>query len=97
MILFMYVCVIVLFVILSLIDIIQIRRLKRENNYIRNYMQSMDELYNEIRNRIEAVRRYRHDLAKHIQTLENLIKNREEGFAKQNIPDNMRGGVWAIL
>lgn len=49
------------------------RQMERENRFLQAYMMSMQELYHVVRQRIEAVRRYRHDLAGHIQTLEVLL------------------------
>ena len=49
------------------------REMERENRFLQAYMMSMQELYHVVRQRIEAVRRYRHDLAGHIQTLEALL------------------------
>lgn len=49
------------------------REMEQENRFLQSYMMSMQELYHVVRQRIEAVRRYRHDLAGHIQTLEALL------------------------
>ena len=51
--------------------------IQQENEMIQSYMTSMGELYVGIQNRIRATRRYRHDLAKHIQTLQRLLGQRE--------------------
>lgn len=48
--------------------------IERENQMMQSYMLSMREFYFGIQDRIEATRRYRHDLAGHIQTLEMLLK-----------------------
>lgn len=47
---------------------------ERENRLIQAYMVSLQSFYNMIQNRIELTRRYRHDLAKHIQTLEVMMQ-----------------------
>ena len=46
----------------------------KENQLIQSYMVSMQSFYEMIQERIEMTRRYRHDLAKHIQTLEIMLQ-----------------------
>ena len=59
---------------------IKMQEIARENQMMQSYLVSMESFYHMIQNRIEATRRYRHDLAKHIQTLEVMIQqeNKEE-------------------
>ena len=55
------------------------KRLQRENRMLKAYMDSLAEFCNEIQQRIQATRRYRHDLKGYIMTLEALIgKNQNE-------------------
>ncbi|MGN1166493.1 MAG: sensor histidine kinase [Lachnospiraceae bacterium] len=56
--------------------IMRTREMEAENRMKQAYMDSIQGLYDTIRERIEATRRYRHDLAKHIQTLEALLENK---------------------
>lgn len=51
---------------------------EQENQLIQAYMVSLQSFYTIIRERIEITRRYRHDLAKHIQTLEILMRQDEK-------------------
>ncbi|HIZ08041.1 MAG TPA: GHKL domain-containing protein [Candidatus Eubacterium avistercoris] len=53
--------------------------LEKENRLLSAYMDTAQEFYQEIQKRMEASSRYRHDLAKHIQTLESLLAQREDG------------------
>lgn len=53
-------------------------RKEQENQLIQDYMFSLQSFYTMIQNRIEMTRRYRHDLAKHIQTLEIMMQRNEE-------------------
>ena len=53
--------------------VMKTREMEQENRLMQSYMASMEEFYSGIQNRIEATRKYRHDLAKHIQTLEALL------------------------
>lgn len=52
--------------------VMQIRKNEQENQMMQSYMVSLQSFYGIIQERIEATRRYRHDLAKHIQTLEMM-------------------------
>ena len=74
----------VLFVILKAV---KMSEMEKENQLIQVYMNSMESFYAMIRNRIEMTRRYRHDLAKHIQTLEILMRREQAG----DIRDYMDG------
>lgn len=49
-----------------------------ENKQMQLYMISMESFYEGVKERIEATRRYRHDLARHIQTLEYMMKNEQD-------------------
>lgn len=67
----------------------KVREVEQENQMIQAYMGSLQSFYNMIQNRIEAVRRYRHDLAKHIQTLEMMME--QEGTDDmQEYVDNLK-------
>ena len=50
--------------------------LEGENRVLREYVDSAEKFYRTMQQRIEAVRRYRHDLAGHRKTLESLLKKR---------------------
>ncbi|WP_346908565.1 GHKL domain-containing protein [Faecalicatena orotica] len=75
---------VVLFVALIIVfKVMQTRELEQANHLMQMYMLSMQEFYSAIQNRIEATRRYRHDLAKHIQTLEHLLEKHGEAQEMQ--------------
>lgn len=80
-------CFIVVFVVILVIILLSMRtrEKERENQLIQAYMESLQSFYGMIQNRIEMTRRYRHDLAKHIQTLEVMME--EEG--NQDIAEYM--------
>lgn len=52
--------------------VLHTKQMEWENNKMQAYMQSMEELYSAMKDKIEVTRRYRHDLAKHIQMLETM-------------------------
>lgn len=52
----------------------KIQEKEQENRLIQDYMESLKSFYSIIQKRIEATRRYRHDLAKHIRTLEHMMQ-----------------------
>lgn len=64
--------VLLVFLLLSA-GVMKTREMEQENRLMQSYMASMEEFYAGIQSRIEATRKYRHDLAKHIQTLEALL------------------------
>lgn len=68
--------VLLLATLLLLIYGVRMKMLEKENSLLSAYMDTIREFYQEIQKRVEASRRYRHDLAKHIQTLENLLTER---------------------
>ena len=70
-----------------ILKVIRINEIEQENRMIQAYMNSMQSFYNMIQNRIEMTRRYRHDLAKHIHTLEVLSQQDQDN----NIQEYMDG------
>lgn len=72
-------CFVVVFVVILLIVLLSMRtrEKERENQLIQAYMESLQSFYSMIQQRIEMTRRYRHDLAKHIQTLEVMMEQEE--------------------
>lgn len=82
---------VVLFVALLIVfKVMQTRELEQENHLMQMYMLSMQEFYSAIQNRIEATRRYRHDLAKHIQTLERLLEQHGEAQEMQEYMEDLQ-------
>ena len=53
---------------------------EQENRMLHDYMESMKSFYAILQKRIETTREYRHDLAKHIRTLEYLSRQGDEGL-----------------
>lgn len=54
-----------------------------KNRFIQSYMVSLQGFYETIQGQIEETRKFRHDLAKHIQTLEVLMKEDEASDLQQ--------------
>ena len=70
--------VLLLITLLLLFNGVRMKMLEQENRLLSAYMDTAGEFYQGIQKRVEASRRYRHDLAKHIQTLETLLAGRED-------------------
>lgn len=70
--------VLLLATLLLLFNGLRMKMLEKENRLLSAYMDTVGEFYRGIQKRVEASRRYRHDLAKHIQTLEALLAGRED-------------------
>jgi len=61
---------------------------KSDNELMQLSLNEMVLLYNQIQNEIEATKRFRHDLNKHIRTLEHVMKTRQSQ-EMQDIYDDM--------
>ena len=61
-----------------------------ENQLMQSYMASMEIFYDGIQNQIEATRRYRHDLANHIQTLEACLVLYSDTEEMREYMDNLK-------
>lgn len=61
--------------------IMKIREMEQENEWMQSYLDAMQEFYLGIQEGIEATRKYRHDLAKHIQTMEKILEGRNLNYA----------------
>ena len=70
--------VLLLATLLLLFNGLRMKILEKENRLLSAYMDSAEEFYQGIQKRVEASRGYRHDLAKHIQTLETLLASQDE-------------------
>ncbi len=67
------------------------KQIERENHMLEAYMESLENFCNEMQQKIEATRRYRHDLKGYIQTLETLLgTNHENKVVKQYIEDQKK-------
>ncbi|MBO6047712.1 MAG: GHKL domain-containing protein [Erysipelotrichaceae bacterium] len=67
---------IVIIILMTIYYLIALRR-KNENELLEASMDDMMLLYNQIQNEIEATKRFRHDISKHIRTLEYIMNTRE--------------------
>lgn len=54
--------------------VMKIRELDQENQMMQAYMDVMQDFYCGIQEKIDVTRKYRHDLVKHIQTLEMILE-----------------------
>lgn len=70
--------------------VMKTREMEQENRLMQSYMVSMKEFYAGIQGRIEATRRYRHDLAKHIQTLEVLLGQRSDAVEMKEYMQDLK-------
>lgn len=68
----------------------RVREMEQENELMQSYMVSMEEFYAGLQNKIEATRKYRHDLARHIQTLETLLLKYDQQEGIQEYMDNLK-------
>lgn len=87
--------IIILFVLIIIFLIVaarmmHVREMEQENELMQSYMMSMEEFYAGIQNKIEATRKYRHDLARHIQTLETLLLKYNQPEGIQEYMDNLK-------
>lgn len=55
------------------LKVIKTKQIERENCMLETYMKALEDFCNEMQQKIEATRRYRHDLKGYIQTLEALL------------------------
>lgn len=65
----------------------KIQEKEQENRLIQDYMESLKSFYSIIQKRIEATRRYRHDLAKHIRTLEYMMQQENTEDMREYVED----------
>ena len=56
-----------------------IYRLEEENQQLQMYISAMEDFYQEIKDKIDATRKYRHDLVKHIQMMEQILVTYQDG------------------
>ena len=74
----------------------EVAQKEQEKEVLESYMDSLQEIYEVIRQRMDVTRKFRHDLLSHVQTLEYLIESRKSGWgaskicgsADRNIPEN---------
>ena len=84
------IAVIILLIILLIIWVRDIHRLEEENSQLQIHILAMEDFYNEIKDKIDATRKYRHDLAKHIQTMEQLVDTYHGNPAFQENVERMK-------
>ncbi len=75
----------------------EIAQKEQEKEVLESYMDSLQEIYEVIRQRMDVTRKFRHDLLSHVQTLEYLIEKQKNpdgeaskicGSADRNISEN---------
>lgn len=88
-------CIIIAYVFIALSVLVLARKtmqLEKEaerNQLIQSYMVTLQGFYQTIQGQIDMTRKFRHDLAKHIQTLEVLMKE-QNGSELQEYADSLR-------
>ena len=73
--------VIAIILLITFIMLVYLRRLwniQRENIRLEEKIKKTRQFYSEVEIQVERIRRYRHDLRKHIRILEEFLKNGEE-------------------
>ena len=83
-------CIALLVCFILAAGVMKTREMEQENRLMQSYMFSMEEFYAGIQSRIDATRKYRHDLAKHIQTLEELMGRQSDSGEIQEYMDNLK-------
>lgn len=83
---------IIMFGILFLVlKFLRTKQIERENRMLEVYMESLEVFCDEMQQRIEATRRYRHDLKGYIQTLETLLgTDNENKVVKEYIEEQKK-------
>lgn len=67
----------------------KIEKTAERNRFIQSYMAALQGFYQTIQRQIDMTRKFRHDLAKHIQTLEVLMGDQEES-GLQEYAENLK-------
>ena len=65
----------------------EIAQKEQEKEVLESYMDSLQEIYEVIRQRMDVTRKFRHDLLSHVQTLEYLIEIQKGTFCRDEITD----------
>ena len=81
--------VIVLAVFALVRKIVLLEKEAQRNKLIQSYMVTLQGFYQSIQSQIDMMRKFRHDLARHIQTLEILMEE-EENAALQEYADHLK-------
>lgn len=68
---------------------VQLEKEAERNQLIQSYMVTLQGFYQTIQSQIDMTRKFRHDLAKHIQTLEVLMEE-EDGAELQKYADELK-------
>lgn len=89
----MYIIVAYVFIALSILELarktVQLEEEEERNRLIQSYMITLQDFYQTIQGQIDLTRKFRHDLAKHIQTLEVLMAE-EDGAELQKYADGLK-------
>lgn len=89
----MYIIVAYLVIALSVLVLakktVQLEKEAERNQLIQSYMVTLQGFYQTIQSQIDMTRKFRHDLAKHIQTLEVLMAE-EDGAELQKYADELK-------
>lgn len=68
---------------------VQLEKEAERNQLIQSYMVTLQGFYQTIQGQVDMTRKFRHDLAKHIQTLEVLMKE-QDGSELQEYADSLK-------
>ena len=68
---------------------VQLEKEAERNQLIQSYMVTLQGFYQAIQSQIDMTRKFRHDLAKHIQTLEELMEE-QNGSELRKYADSLK-------
>ncbi|MBS6196033.1 MAG: GHKL domain-containing protein [Clostridiales bacterium] len=63
---------------------------RKENEILQNNIAVMRELYDTLQNQIDLARKFRHDLAKHVQTLEFLLRQDQQNVQMRECIEELK-------
>ncbi len=83
-------CIVLLLCFILAAGVMKTHEMEQENRLLQSYIFSMEEFYAGIQSRIDTTRKYRHDLAKHIQTLEEFLRRQSDFGEIQDYMNNLK-------
>ena len=72
------IAIILLITFISMVYFRRLRNIQVENIRLEEKIKKTRQFYSEVEGQVDRIRRYRHDLRKHIRILEEFLKNGEE-------------------
>ncbi|MDO4648774.1 MAG: GHKL domain-containing protein [Eubacteriales bacterium] len=69
---------------------VELQNAEMENQVQKNYLEDMEQLYDQIREKAWQNRKYRHDLERHIRTLEALLEEKRDDPDMNDYQENLK-------